>query len=238
MVSVAISGEFVMPYHSKLLISIKDFSGKFTFVNNTYLNIMGYNHDWEIVGRHLSDVSNEVFKDSIGGVESLTEQILKEDECVFRGQELNIVYAHKWRHSLKFLVANKSPYRNENHKIIGSMATHHEIYNPPLKLLNAYLALENENLIISDQSKKHIQSYINDFLKNIILNSRELECVRLLAIGNTAKEIARQLGLSHRTVESHLDHAKNKLDCSNSHVLVAKCFTKGWIEIPGESVAF
>jgi DNA-binding CsgD family transcriptional regulator len=45
------------------------------------------------------------------------------------------------------------------------------------------------------------------------LTRRELEVVRLVAVGHTDREIARELFLSPRTVESHVLNIRSKLDC-------------------------
>jgi DNA-binding NarL/FixJ family response regulator len=45
------------------------------------------------------------------------------------------------------------------------------------------------------------------------LSRREVEVVRLVAMGHTSREIARELFLSPRTVESHVSSILLKLDC-------------------------
>jgi DNA-binding NarL/FixJ family response regulator len=45
------------------------------------------------------------------------------------------------------------------------------------------------------------------------LTRREIEVVRLVAMGHTSREIARELFLSPRTVESHVSSILIKLDC-------------------------
>jgi DNA-binding NarL/FixJ family response regulator len=45
------------------------------------------------------------------------------------------------------------------------------------------------------------------------LTRREIEVVRLVAMGHTSREIARELFLSPRTVESHVSSILLKLDC-------------------------
>lgn len=52
------------------------------------------------------------------------------------------------------------------------------------------------------------------------LTNREIECIRLCAKGFSAKMIARQLNVSPRTVESHINSAKEKLNCRNVSELV------------------
>jgi DNA-binding NarL/FixJ family response regulator len=50
-------------------------------------------------------------------------------------------------------------------------------------------------------------------LANAGLSRRELEVLRLVAVGRTSREIARQLYLSPRTVEMHVQGILAKLDC-------------------------
>ena len=47
------------------------------------------------------------------------------------------------------------------------------------------------------------------------LSPRERECAKLVRDGLTDKQIALDLGISHRTVEIHVAKAKVKLQCRN-----------------------
>jgi len=50
---------------------------------------------------------------------------------------------------------------------------------------------------------------------NLYLTQRECECINYLTIGKTAEEVSMILGISKRTVESHIDNIKIKLSCNN-----------------------
>lgn len=51
---------------------------------------------------------------------------------------------------------------------------------------------------------------------------REKECIQYLLYGMTAKEIAKELKLSPRTVETYLENIKTKIDCFSKTQLIQK----------------
>ena len=53
-----------------------------------------------------------------------------------------------------------------------------------------------------------------------ILTTRETDVVECLLSGQTAKQTARQLVISPRTVERHLENIKEKLSCKTKFELV------------------
>jgi DNA-binding NarL/FixJ family response regulator len=59
------------------------------------------------------------------------------------------------------------------------------------------------------------------------LTKRELEVATLVARGSSNQRIAKELGLSVRTIESHLDHAYNKLDVDSRTELAALLYRSG-----------
>jgi two-component system response regulator NreC len=63
------------------------------------------------------------------------------------------------------------------------------------------------------------------------LTERELEVLRLIALGHTNTEIAVQLYLSVRTVESHRAHIQQKLRRSTRAELVRYALDRGLVEV-------
>lgn len=55
----------------------------------------------------------------------------------------------------------------------------------------------------------------------VILSTQQMKCFRLLAIGLSAKQIARKLNISYRTVEHHIEKLKKQLGCQNIKELLA-----------------
>lgn len=217
-----------------LAMNAKDRTGTFVFANDLMVSEMGYDSKSHILGRSEYDVAKEVFSDALCSTDVLVDQFLMEDERIFRGEELNKLYVLKWRGNIKFRIGYKFGQRNERGKIISAMQSSYEISKPTQKQVLHLLSMKDKGLFISKESEEYIHQYLQDLQHKLILNPRELECVAFLGKGKTAKAIAQRLGLSHRTVEFYLDNAKNKLNCANSHELIAKCFEKGWIDISEE----
>lgn len=62
------------------------------------------------------------------------------------------------------------------------------------------------------------------------LTDREVEVLRLIALGHTNPEIAAQLQLSVRTVESHRAHIQAKLGRSTRAELVRYALDRGLVD--------
>lgn len=61
------------------------------------------------------------------------------------------------------------------------------------------------------------------------LSARELDVVRLVATGLSAKQIAIELSIAPRTVEHHIDHARLKTKTRNRTHMVAHALLTGLI---------
>jgi DNA-binding NarL/FixJ family response regulator len=62
------------------------------------------------------------------------------------------------------------------------------------------------------------------------LSEREVEVLRLVAWGHTNKEIAAQLHLGVKTIETHKAHAMEKLNFQNRADVVRYALRRGWLE--------
>jgi FixJ family two-component response regulator len=72
-----------------------------------------------------------------------------------------------------------------------------------------------------DEERRLAQGHAQDILqRHARLSKREKEVMTLAASGLTSKEIAKQLGLSPRTVEVHRTHVMHKMGAANVAELV------------------
>ncbi len=60
---------------------------------------------------------------------------------------------------------------------------------------------------------------------------RELDCAKRLVVGDTAKEVARYLTLSPRTVETYIENIKRKTKCHYKSQLIRELVKLGVIEV-------
>lgn len=63
------------------------------------------------------------------------------------------------------------------------------------------------------------------------LTSRELECLRWVALGKEATDIAKLLGISPHTARDYLKSARFKLDCVTSAQAVSKAVKMGFLTV-------
>lgn len=72
---------------------------------------------------------------------------------------------------------------------------------------------------------------LEDNNSSSLLTARQSECMFFLLRGKTAKEIARILNLSFRTVEGHIEGIKYKLVCSTKSELISKAIAEEYMNI-------
>lgn len=63
------------------------------------------------------------------------------------------------------------------------------------------------------------------------LSARELQCLGLALQGLSAKETARRLEISHRTVEEHLANCRGRLAATTTQSAGLQALRKGWLSI-------
>jgi LuxR family transcriptional regulator len=63
------------------------------------------------------------------------------------------------------------------------------------------------------------------------LTKREVECIKWCIKGKTAKETALILNITKRTVNAHLENAKQKLNCYKQSVLIYRAIDLGIVDV-------
>lgn len=102
------------------------------------------------------------------------------------------------------------------------------------KVLDAIRRIRNGQLYVSDEVANQMLNRLvsgetaDDASPVAALSDRELEIVNLIGHGMLTREIATQLHVSIKTVETHRAHIKDKLNLRNATQLVQFCVR--WVE--------
>lgn len=67
------------------------------------------------------------------------------------------------------------------------------------------------------------------------LSFRERQVLEQVAQGRSAKEVAAELGINHRTVERHIENARYKMRARNKAHMIAKALSCGELVLVADS---
>ncbi|GAH00959.1 unnamed protein product, partial [marine sediment metagenome] len=68
------------------------------------------------------------------------------------------------------------------------------------------------------------------------LTKTEAECLYFLIRGYTSREVGDLLNKSHRTIESHAEKIKSKMNCHSKSQMINKAINSGYVHIVPESL--
>lgn len=86
------------------------------------------------------------------------------------------------------------------------------------KIMRGYQDVHS-SLTVDKETRRTFLKQIDYDKKIRQLSKRELQCLKYLAKGNSAKQIAKNLGISSRTVETHITNLKNKMNLYHKNEL-------------------
>lgn len=192
----------------------KNKKGEYVDTNDAHIKYFGLGSEDEILG--LAD-------DKLLWSKCAT-QYIKNDREVINKQEGRI-YLEKsdFHKSEDTFLSLKSPLYALSGKVIG-------IFGMSILLtkdMDAEIIFENIAGIIDpfNLRSKQYKQLINGDANSNNLPKRQFECLTLLTKGYTSKEIGRELNISFRTVEYHLETLKEKFKCSKRSELIGKALT-------------
>lgn len=148
------------------------------------------------------------------------EKVIRTDKEVIRTQRRKIVednVVHFDGSDEQHFLTVKMPWYNDKNEMIGlfgcSILFGRQPFAEALSQISQYGFLNSKN-------PTHFLS--GSFHNNTYLTKREKECIYYLIRGKTAREISQYLKLSPRTVESHIQNLKHKLNVSTKSELIDK----------------
>lgn len=123
-----------------------------------------------------------------------------------------------------YLLARKLPICDKLDNVIGTFF--HAFFLEQSHLTLFFDQLQQQQALMPS-TKEFCETSGQDKLYQ--LTSRESECLFYTIRGKTAKDIARILNISAKTVEYHMEQIKTKLGCYNKSELIAKAIDLGYL---------
>jgi DNA-binding CsgD family transcriptional regulator len=135
----------------------------------------------------------------------------------------------------KVIFGKKYLLKDQNGKILALVSHFNDITNHNLIDLSKLLDINiNKNFV--KVSRKQVSYVLGDSYSKIPLSKRQSECMFFMLRGKTAKDIAKILRLSPRTVEEYIEQIKFKLKCTTKSDLIEKAIILGYMNIIPKSL--
>jgi len=163
-------------------------------------------------------------------------QFLKNDREVIRdGKNLQTIDVHEFSdNKIKMFFGERTPLLDKSGKISGVLYQAIEVYPKTLLELTTQLGKLNEKIHPENNLGKGYRFLIKESVDEFSV--RELEVLFYLLRGKTAKEMAKILGISFRTVEFHVNSIKNKMQCNTKNAVIEKAINSGLINLIPSSI--
>jgi PAS domain S-box-containing protein len=196
---------------SHMFLVAKDQNFKFTYCNEKFAEAIGLDSPKQIIGKTDYDLFTPPYADVYRAG----------DISVINGNNyLNIQELQPQQGSLHSILTSKSVIRNNESMIKGLVVSYVDITHLPLK----------ESTLKPFQFNECKQTYtfkIGNLTEYFTLS--EYTVYKHVLLGLTAKQIAKKMLLSPRTVEQYIDRIKKKLQCSSKHNILEAAMRYGLV---------
>lgn len=192
-------------------VYILNAQGDTIYINEFGAEVCGYDSPIQSVGKSLFDVSKR----------ESAQLLIENCQKVMSVQSLQIfdeINVRKDNRNLQFL-SIKLPWLSTSHEIMGSIGF--SIVLGENNLSESLFHLMSMGILTHTPSRPILTSTGPN------LTPREQECLKLTLRHYTAKQIAKSLGLSYRTIEEYLANLKQKFDVNSKQALIQKVLQKG-----------
>lgn len=141
------------------------------------------------------------------------EQYRKDDISALSGRQINSFELMTTIHGIIEVAVIKCPLVDQRGKTIGTLGSSIDITTKFIGNKSGYFNREG-NLYVGEPF-------------NIYLTKREVTILRYILSGYSAKQIGREINRSFRTVDSHTESIKKKLQCRTKGDIVYVCIQFG-----------
>jgi DNA-binding CsgD family transcriptional regulator len=187
----------------------KCLSGKYLFVSENFAEVAGFDSPAQMIG--LSDL-NMIWKD-------LAEEYRQADIQAFKGKVLmdipEVIRFAQAPDKIRCLMVTKSPLRDNQNNIIGVIGSSLDVTDHHILPKPGNFDMAGKKFLFSGE------------LAGLVLSKKQIIMLNYIVRGYSAADIAQLLNRSKRTVEGHIEHLKNKLQCNSKAEIIRWAVTSG-----------
>jgi DNA-binding CsgD family transcriptional regulator len=205
-------------YHAPCLITWKNQDAEYLGCNKQVLEVTGINSVEAIVGKVDAELP--------WGINSPLQLVKQTDDDVLAGYVSFVLGKTNIGAKEINLLIKKVPLLNIKGHIIGTINYAMQFFPPNLD--GILQIISHSNINISPETIDLIKTVFLDVTDTLHLSFKEKECLRYLIEGYSAKEIAKILSLSPRTIEFYTAQLKRKFNCRKLSLLTVKALELGY----------
>lgn len=215
------------------LYGIKDVNSRFIVANETMATLTGYRCANEIMELR---VRTEEFRCKTA---DMAEQLYAEDADII-SQKKQAIFLGCTNFAVgdkQVLYGTKTPILDANNEVIAIIDHFMDITHSPLFNLSPILS-SHGFFDSAGQSKEQFSYLITNSIEKYNITDRQFDCIYYLLRGKPASKIGQLLNLSRRTIETHIDMLKRKLNCCSKSELIEKALDAGMLNYIPRKILF
>lgn len=202
------------------LVIAKDDRSIYLSISQDFAKLLGWQSALNCPGKSDYDIPCKA-------AEFADEFIKMDKKAILSGEKMLALDIQQYTDGWKLVLVERNPIKNECGLSIGLFNQCIDISNT--SFFRAYLLLHQLDNKLLGKNTKPVSYTLSDSHCPLPLTEKQENCIFLLIRGKTVKEIAKILGISPRTVESHLEAVKNKLNCQNKSEIIEKAIDSGFL---------
>lgn len=194
---------------ANIFIAAKDKNLKYLYCNEQLADILGLDSPHQIVGKtdynlHTEEVA-KIFQSGDKRILNGGTFVNEYEDLPIKNRSLNIC-------------TTKNKLRNKSDEVTGVVLSF-------IDLTNTTSNISGKNYVRYDHKNKQYHIQLGNLIE--VFTEREYFVLKKLLNGLTAKETAKQLLLSPRTVEDYITKIKCKFQCSSKHHIIEAAIRLG-----------
>lgn len=205
------------------ILGIKDRDSRYIYTNTSMAHLLGYSSKEDLLEQSPTDA------DTHCAVAQYADFFREEDlHTLLTGESQEfLAYQCYANHQWSLVYGKKFPIKNITDEIMGVGLDYCDVTHNPFINLARLMEMEQ----VPGKNTKAFSYKIDACPADLNLSHRQMECLFYFIRGKSASDIATLLTLSKRTIETHLEQIKDKLNCSSKAMLIEKVIHAGGLNV-------